>query len=221
MSRNTYTLNCQCRTNKFRIGVVLASLLLVFGSSPVARAATIPFTFEITFDTFVEGGPPTASTLTLPTTVLGSGTFAPFGSAVYSEAGTITFAMLPSGDFVPSLVSNDFTASFNGGANTFTGTDTVQFGATTFTNNLTIMGGTGIFSGATGLATATGMMIASSGNPAPTYFATVATSGGGQITASGLTAVPEPTTMTLLGAAMVSLGGLAAIRKKRNGSTAK
>jgi len=120
--------------------------------------------------------------------------------------------MLPSGDFVPSLVSNDFTASFNGGTNTFTGTDTVQFGATTFTNNLTIMGGTGIFSGATGFGTATGMMIASSGNPAPTYFATVAASGNGQITAPGITAIPEPTTMTLLGAAVASLGGLVAIR---------
>lgn len=221
MSRNSHPLNCQRTTNKLRIGFALASLLLAFGSSSVARAATIPFTFDITFDTFVVGGPPTASTLTLPTTVLGSGTFAPFGSAIYSEAGTITFAMLPSGEFVPSLVSNDFTASFNGGANTFTGTDTVQFGATTFTNNLTITGGTGIFSGANGLATATGMMIASSGNPAPTYLATVATSGNGQITASGLTAVPEPTTMTLLGAAMASLGALAAIRNKRRGSTGK
>src|SRR3954468_8518067 len=127
MPRNTQTLNCQRRANKFRIAFALASLLLAFGSSSVAGAATIPFTFEITFDTFVEGGPPTGSTLTLPTTVLGSGSFAPFGSSVYSEAGTITFAMLPSGDFVPSLVSNDFTASFNGGANTFTGTDTVEF----------------------------------------------------------------------------------------------
>src|SRR3954452_20127182 len=220
MARDTDNLTRQRRTNKFRVGFALAPLFLTLGSSNAARAATVPFTFELTFDTFVEGGPPTASTLTLPTTVLGSGSFTAFGSAVYSEAGTITFAMLPSGDFVPSVVSNQFTASFNGGANTFTGTDTVQFGATTFTNNVTIMGGTGIFSGATGLATATGMMIASSGNPAPTYFATVATSGGGQITATGLTAVPEPTTMTLLGAAIVSLGGLAAIRKKRKGSTA-
>jgi PEP-CTERM motif len=144
----------------------------------------------------------------------------PFGSAIYSEAGTITFAMLPSGEFVPSLVSNNFTTSFNGGVNTFTGTDTVLFGATTFTNNLTILGGTGIFSGASGFATATGMMIASSGNPVPTYFATVATSGSGQITATGLNAVPEPTTMTLLGTAMASLVGLAATHKKRRGSTA-
>jgi len=48
------------------------------------------------------------------TTVSGSGSFAPLGSAIYTEAGTITLAMLPSGDFVPSVVSNSFTASFNG-----------------------------------------------------------------------------------------------------------
>jgi hypothetical protein len=220
MSRNTYTLNCQRRTNKFRIELVLASLLLVFGSSSVARAATIPFTFETTFDTFIVGVP-SPTTLTLPGTLSGSGSFAPFGSAIYTEAGTITFGMLPSGDFVPFSVMNNFTASFNGGADTFTGTDSVTFGATTFTNNLTILGGTGIFSGATGFATGTGMPIASSGNPDPTYVGSGANSGSGQITASGLAAVPEPTTMALLGAAMASLGGLAAIRKKRKGSTAK
>ena len=218
---NTNTWNRQRRRNKLPIGFVVASLLLAFGSLSMAPAATIPFTFALTFDTFVDGGPPGASTLTLPTTVQGTGSFAPFGSAIYSEVGTITFAMLPSGDFAPSLVSNNFTASFSGGANTFMGTDTVLFGATTFTNNMIITGGTGIFSGATGAATATGMMIASSGNPAPTYFATVATSGNGQITATGLTAVPEPRTMTLLGAAMATLGGLAAIRDKRKGSSVR
>src|SRR3982751_2302406 len=73
--------------------------------------------------------------------------------------------------------------------------------ATTFTNNLTILGGTGTFSGAARFATAIGMTIASSGNPAPGYFGTVATSGSGPITASGLTAVPEPTTYALFGLA--------------------
>src|SRR4051794_24654002 len=194
---------------KLRVGIAPALLILVVGCFGIAQAATIPFTFGLTFDTFVVGVP-SPTTLTLPTTVSGSGSFAPFGSAIYTEAGTITLAMLPSGDFVPSVVSNNFTASFNGGANTFTGTDTVAFGATTFTNNLTILGGTGTFSGATGFATAIGMTIASSGNPAPGYFGTVATSGSGQITASGLTAVPEPTTYALFG-----LGLGAAIFAKR------
>jgi PEP-CTERM motif-containing protein len=220
MPQNTGLSNYSPRKNKLRVGIALAALLVTLGLSGIARAATIPFTFEVTFDTFITGVP-SPTTLTLPTTVSGSGSFAPFGSAIYTEAGTITLAMLPSGDFVPSVVSNSFTASFNGGANTFTGTDTVAFGATTFTNNLTILGGTGTFSGASGFATAIGMTIASSGNPAPGYFGTVATSGRGQITAPGLTAVPEPTTMTLLGAAVASLGGLAAIRNKRKGSTAK
>src|SRR4051812_14044123 len=205
---------------KLRVGIAPALLILVVGCFGIAQAATIPFTFGLTFDTFVVGVP-SPTTLTLPTTVSGSGSFAPFGSAIYTEAGTITFAILPSGEFVPFSVMNNFTASFNGGADTFTGTDSVTFGATTFTNNWTILGGTGLFSGATGFATATGMPIASSGNPDPTYFGTVANSGSGQITASGLTAVPEPTTMTLLGAALASLGGLAVMRNKRKGSTAK
>ena len=111
--------------NQFRgatLALVAALLILVAGSPINAQAATVPFTFELTYDVFVVGAP-SPTTLTLPTTVLGSGSFAPFGSAIYSEAGTVTFAMLPSGEFVPSSVSNNFTASFNGGADTFTGTD--------------------------------------------------------------------------------------------------
>src|SRR3954462_4019083 len=77
MIRNTNPWNCQRRRNKLPIGFVVASLLLAFGSLSMAPAATIPFTFALTFDTFVDGGPPSASTLTLPTTVQGTGSFAP------------------------------------------------------------------------------------------------------------------------------------------------
>jgi hypothetical protein len=89
-------------TARLRVRIVPALLILVLGCSGIAQASTVPFTFGLTFDTFVVGGPPSVSTPTLTTTVLGSGSFAPFRSAIYSEAGTITFAMLPSGGFVPS-----------------------------------------------------------------------------------------------------------------------
>src|SRR4051794_40852339 len=121
MPQNSRQLNYSRKANKLRVGFALPAALLVFGSSGIARAATIPFTFEVTFDTFITGVP-SPTTLTLPGTVQGTGSFAPFGSAIYSEAGTITFTMLRSGEFVPSSVSNTFVASFNGGANTFTGT---------------------------------------------------------------------------------------------------
>src|SRR4051794_6686082 len=211
MSRITHTLDCQRTTNKLRIEFALAFLLLAFGSSSVAQAATIAFTFELTYDVFVFGVP-SPSTLTLPTTVSGSGSFAPFGPAIYSEAGTVTFESSPSGELVTSTVTNNLIASFNGGTDTFTGTHSHVFGVS---DTWTILGGTGIFSGATGFATPSSTFIEPSANPDPNFIGTVVNSGSGQITASGLTAVPEPTTMTLLGAAMASLGGLAAIWNKR------
>ena len=119
--------------------------------------------------------------------------------------------MLPSGDFVPSTVSLNFIASFNGGADTFTGTDFHVFGVS---NTWTILGGTGIFSGATGFATATGMGIEPSGNPDPNFIGTVANSGSGQITAPGLNAIPEPGTIALLCTGMAGLAGSCGIPKE-------
>jgi hypothetical protein len=40
------------------MGIVLSVPMLVFGFASIAQAATIPFTFELTFDTFVVGGAP-------------------------------------------------------------------------------------------------------------------------------------------------------------------
>src|SRR5436305_5057486 len=141
--------------NAFRIRIVLAPLIIVLGLSGVAQAATIPFTFSVSATASVFGTP-SPSTLTLPGTVIGSGSFVPFGTAAYSERGTITYTMLPSGNFVPVSVMNDFTASFNRGIDTFGGTDSViggppdATGLPTLLHTLTVLSGTGIFDGATG-----------------------------------------------------------------------
>src|SRR5437588_1172927 len=156
------TVNQLC-LNGFRgatLALAAALLILVAGSAISAQAATIPFSFEVTYDAFL-GGAPSATMLTVPAMNSGSGSFAPFGSAIYSETGTVTFAVLPSGGFVPSTVSLNFTASFHGGADTFTGTDFHVFGVS---ETMTILGGTGSFGGATGFAIPTTMAIAPSGN---------------------------------------------------------
>jgi hypothetical protein len=210
MAHDVRRLN-QLRWAKLRgsyVAIVVA-LLIVVVSPGTAQAATIPFTFEVTAETSVFGVPSLA-TPNLPTTIIGSGSFAPFGSAIYSEAGTITFVMLPSGTFVPSAVMNNFTASFNGGSNTIMGTNSVSFGAPnamgmpTFSSTLMILSGTGIFNGATGFASATG-----TGNPPSVTF-----SGNGQITASALNAVPEPGSIALVGTCMAGLAGIMVVRKR-------
>jgi len=201
-------------TNRFRgasLTLAAALLILIPGSPISAQAATIPFTFQVTYDVLL-GGIPGPANLTVPATNTGSGSYAPFGNAIYSETGSVTFAMLPSGDLVPSTISLNFTASFDGGADTFTGTDFHVFGVS---ETMTILGGTGIFTGATGFTTPTTVGIAPSGNPAPNFLATLTTSGSGQITAPGLNAAPEPATMALVGTGLAGLAVVAANRRRR------
>ena len=113
MARNNRT--ASFLTNSFRLS---ALLVLGFGAQDMVRAATVPFTFEVTYDAFLNGVP-SPTNLTVPAMNSGSGFYTPFGSAVYTETGTVTFAILPSGGLGPSTVSLNFTASFNGGADTF------------------------------------------------------------------------------------------------------
>ena len=205
MSQNKSTATLLTRS------IWIAALLIVgFGAQGMVQAATVPFTFEVTYDAFLNGVP-SPTNLTVPAMNSGSGVYTPFGSAVYTESGTVTFAMLPSGDLGPSTVSLNFTASFNGGTDTFSGTDFHVFGVSETT---TILSGTGMFSGATGSITPITVGLPPSGNPAPNYFGTLSTSGTGQITAPNLAAIPEPSTGVLLAFAFAGLIGIPAARKR-------
>ncbi len=204
------------RRGPLALGLVL---LLVAGFAGPGYAATVPFTYEVSAEASIFGVP-TPDALSVPTTMNGSGFFDPFGTATYSEEGTVTFRILPSGAFVPASVMNNFIASFNDGADTFTGTDSVIFGPPnamglpTFSSTLTITDGTGMFSGATGLATATGTAIRP-GPPGPGQVTVLSFTGGsGEITAPGLAPIPEPATILLLGAGLAAMG---IIRKTRRG----
>jgi hypothetical protein len=226
---NTYTIDdcaaqayCLVGTKEVpsmqRIALFLGAASL--GFLGMAQSATLPFTFTSSANaSFV--GIPSQANLSLPTTTSGSASFGPLGLALYSEAGTITFRMLPSGAFVPVAVMNNFSAVFNGGADSFTGTDSAIFGPPnalglpTFTNTEVILGGTGIFAGATGFFTGGGVAIRPSGPETPGQVTLLSSTGSGQITAPGLNTAPEPATVALLGA---GLTGVAALRRKRRGS---
>jgi hypothetical protein len=216
----TFNQSCKSESRSALLAINLL-LILVAGLAGPAYAATVPFTYDLSAEASIFGVP-TPDALNVPTTMNGSGLFDPFGTATYSEEGTITFRVLPSGAFVPASVMNAFIASFNGGADTFTGTDSVIFGPPnalglpTFSSTLTITGGTGVFVGATGRATATGVSIRPAGPPGPGQVTVLSFAGGsGQITAPALTAIPEPNTILLLGASLASLIGAGTIRNRR------
>jgi hypothetical protein len=195
----------------FKTRFVSAAALLVAALTLPAAAATVPFTFTVDGGAALLGPP-------VPDTPVGvmlfaSGIFTPFGPAEYSESGTITFVIWHSGDFAPASVSNTFTASFNFGADTFTGTHNFAFGppgaaGQTITSAMTILGGTGMFSGATGSATSSGT---NSPPPGPGDLSPVFFTGAGQITAPALTAVPEPSTVAIVFAGLLGIW----LRQKR------
>lgn len=202
--------------SRFYVGVI-ASIMFVAASAGILQAATIPFTFAIAGGSALTG-PPSPATPTVGVMLFASGSFTPFGSATYTEQGSITFTMYPSGAFAPSLVTNTFSASFNGGADTITGTDLFLFGppdaiGQTITNTMTILGGTGIFSGATGFAAGTGL---NTPPPGPGELSPVSFSGSGQITAARLEPIPEPITTVLFSTGLAALAALGKLRKVRD-----
>src|SRR5947209_6556796 len=115
---------------------------------------------KFTLQSFVRAFPSAPELTYFQPGLLGSGLYAPFGRATYSEAGTITFAMLPFWR-VCTVVRIEYFYRF------------VQRGSRH------IHGDT--------LSRVAKPIIPSSGNPSPDYFATFTSSGTGQITAPGLT----------------------------------
>jgi hypothetical protein len=95
------------RTMFYDASMSIATALLMIGSPTIAGAASMPFSFEVSGQAEIVGTP-SASMLDLPTTVTGSISYNPFGTATYFETGTATFVMLPSGDFGLDHVMNAF-----------------------------------------------------------------------------------------------------------------
>jgi hypothetical protein len=196
-----------------------AMLMASLATLPLSRsqAATLAFTFQSSANASAFGVPSSA-TPSLPTTVDGSAVFVPFGNAIYTEAGTVTFAALPIGGFAPASTMNTFTFSFDGGTNTFSGTNNTVFGPPnsagfpTFTNTYSILGGTGIFNGATGFASANGISNRAPGAIGSSPVTPVTAIGSGQITTATLTAVPEPGSMALIG---LGVTGVLILRMRR------
>lgn len=131
--------------------IAVAFLVLVFGFSGIAQAATIPFSYIINGGSLTTGLPPTLSE-----TFTGSGVVTPFGVATYSDSGTLTVGQFSPGVFGPMVLDVTYVLSFNGGVDTFFGGEVVSFsapdmnGVQASTATMTILGGTGIFKQATG-----------------------------------------------------------------------
>ena len=193
----------------------LAAVLSAAALTGVARAAAVNFTYNIAAGAAIFSLPTTANPA-VSTTIVGTGSFSPFGAAIYSEAGIVTYTLLPVGIFVPVSVANTFVASFDGGSDTFSGLESVIFGPPnadglpTFASTLSITGGTGVFSGATGSAAASGIAMPA-GPPSLTQTTPLTFLGSGRITAPGLNATPEPASILLFAS---GLAATFAIRKK-------
>src|SRR5688500_12344624 len=69
-------------------GTARTSVLFGMASASAVHAAMVPFTFAITGGSALTG-PPSPATPTVGVMLFASGSFAPFGSATYTEEGSI------------------------------------------------------------------------------------------------------------------------------------